>query len=88
MKNDILSGVCFTDDFPWVTIVSQKGSCEKTGSASAAYWLGRAYSQNGNNKEAYKYYEKAFKLKPNKKKYRKAYMKSKRLNYDISEEDD
>ena len=58
------------------------------GSASASYWLGRAYSQKGNEKEALKYYEKAFTLKPVKKKYRKAYMKSRRLNSKIADDDE
>ncbi len=48
-------------------------------SASSAYWLGKTYVQLGNNRLALTYYEKAFKLRPHKKKYRKAYMKTKNL---------
>jgi len=51
----------------------------KPGSASAAYWLGRTYEQRGNNRLAFKYFEQAFILKPHRKKYRKAYMNSRKF---------
>lgn len=68
--------------------IALKRAKDKPGSASASYWLGRAYSQSGNDQEAFKYYEKAFTLRPNQKKYRKVYMNSRRDSRNTSDKEE